>query len=86
MKKLKPIIRWLFLVLLVVFLFVMNRMNMLHRTQNMFIVLLLLASGITVLGVLFFRDGAMALDESEPEPEAVALLKKIEGKVDINDE
>ena len=74
----KSITRWLFIILLVGFLFVMKRMNMLYRAQNLFLILLFLASGLTVLGVTFFRDGVMAADE-EAEPEAAVVLKKIVG-------
>jgi cytochrome b561 len=71
----KSIIRWIFVVLFVAFLAAMKEMNLLYRYPNIFLILLLLASGLAVLGVVFFRDGVMSSDGSEPAPESAKLLE-----------
>ena len=67
MVNTKLIIRWLFLVLLLGFLYLMSRMNMLFRNQDLFLILLFIVSGVSVLGVIFFRDGVMEDDDNEDD-------------------
>ena len=81
----KVIIRWLLFILFIGFLAVLKNMNMLYRNQNLFLILLLFASGLTVLGIIFFRDGVIVVEEKGPEPEAMALLKKL-GEEEKNQE
>ena len=74
----KPLIRWLFLVLLLGFLYIARHFNMLFRDQELFLILLFVISGATVLGVVFFRDSVMEAHESEKGPElASTSIKKL---------
>jgi len=77
MKQL--IIRWIFVIGFLGFLYYLQTLRMLHRNQNLFMILLLAASGVVILGIVFFRDRVMTEeDEKEPEIGAMALLKKLE--------
>jgi len=75
----KLIIRWAFVILFLWFLHYLQSLGTLHRHQNIFMILLIAASGVVILGIVFFRDRTMTKDdEKEPEIGAMALLKKLE--------
>jgi len=73
----KLIIRWLFIIGFLWFLTYLQSFHMIHRNPNLFMIYLFAASGVVILGIVFFRNSAMEEEEKAPEPEAVALLKKL---------
>ena len=73
----KLIIRWLFIIGFLWFLTYLQSFHMIHRNQNLFMILLFIASGVIVLGVVFFRDSVMEEEGKGAEPEAMALLKRL---------
>jgi len=73
----KLIIRWIFVIGFLWLLTYLQSFNMIHRNQNLFMIYLFIASGVIVLGIVLFRDGVMEEEGKGPEPEALALLKKL---------
>ena len=82
----KTLIRWLFVILLILFLSFVKYTNLLYRGASLFLILLLTVSCVCVLGVVCFRDAVMAEgDEEEPAPESQALLEKVQKELKNND-
>jgi Ca2+/Na+ antiporter len=52
----KSYIRWLFIIGFVIFAVMMRHYRLIYTQQNLFVILWLLASFITVGGVVLFRD------------------------------